>query len=114
MVHEVTGTTVDPVDSLVEINGRLWRFIDTVGLRRRVDQARGMGYYASLRTRTALESAAVAIASIDSSAPITEQDQRVIGMVIDSGRAAADRADQLGDFARGMRMLCRVDQPGGG
>ncbi len=96
VVHEVAGTTVDPVDSLVEIDGQIWRFVDTAGLRRRVNQARGMEYYASLRTQTALESAEVAIALIDASTPITEQDQRVISMVIDSGRAlviALNKAD---------------------
>jgi GTP-binding protein len=94
--HEVAGTTVDPVDSLVELDGRLWRFVDTAGLRRRVNQAKGMEYYASLRTQTALEAAEVAIVLIDSSVPLTEQDQRVITMVIDSGRAlviAMNKAD---------------------
>jgi GTP-binding protein len=96
VVHEVAGTTVDPVDSVVEIDGRLWRFVDTAGLRRHVNQAKGMEYYASLRTQTALEAAEVAIALIDSSTPITEQDQRVISMAIDSGRAlviALNKAD---------------------
>src|SRR6478735_3070572 len=98
LLDAVAGTTVDAVDSLVEIDGRLWRFVDTAGLRRRVNQARGMEYYASLRSQTALESAEVAIALIDSSTPITEQDQRVISMVIDSGRAlviALNKADMV-------------------
>src|SRR5699024_5412303 len=35
VVHETGGTTVDPVDSLVEMDGRVWRFVDTAGLRRK-------------------------------------------------------------------------------
>jgi GTP-binding protein len=96
VVNEVAGTTVDPVDSLVELDGQVWRFVDTAGLRRRVNQAKGMEFYASLRTQTALEAAEVAIVLIDSSVPLTEQDQRVITMVIDSGRAlviAMNKAD---------------------
>ena len=117
VVHAVAGTTVDPVDSLVEIDGQLWRFVDTAGLRRRVNQAKGMEYYASLRTQTALESAEVAIALIDSSTPITEQDQRVISMVIDSGRAlviALNKADLVDADRRAevedevLRDLARV------
>ena len=47
MVHDVAGTTVDPVDSLVELDGEVWRFVDTAGLRKRVNFASGMEYYAS-------------------------------------------------------------------
>ena len=87
VVHEVAGTTVDPVDSLVELDGQVWRFVDTAGLRRRVKTASGMEYYASLRTQAAIEAAEVALVLIDASEPISEQDQRVITMVEESGRA---------------------------
>jgi len=87
VVHEVAGTTVDPVDSLVELDGEVWRFVDTAGLRKRVGTASGMEYYASLRTRAAIEAAEVVVVLIDASQPIAEQDQRVIGMVEEAGRA---------------------------
>jgi len=87
VVHDVAGTTVDPVDSLVEVDGEVWRFVDTAGLRKRVHTASGMEYYASLRTRAAIEAAEVAVVLIDASEPIAEQDQRVIGMVEEAGRA---------------------------
>jgi GTP-binding protein len=96
VVDSVAGTTIDPVDSLVELDGEIWRFVDTAGLRRRVHQAKGMEFYASLRTQSALESAEVAVVLIDSSEPLSEQDQRVITMVIESGRAlviAMNKAD---------------------
>ena len=32
VVHDVAGTTVDPVDSLIELGGKIWRFVDTAGL----------------------------------------------------------------------------------
>jgi GTP-binding protein len=106
VVHSVAGTTIDPVDSLVELDGEVWRFVDTAGLRRRVNQASGMEYYASLRTAAAIEAAEVAIVLLDASDTISEQDQRVIGEVIESGRALVlafnkwdlldeDRHDQL-------------------
>ncbi|MGO9154120.1 ribosome biogenesis GTPase Der [Mycobacterium sp.] len=87
VVHDVAGTTVDPVDSLIEMDGKVWRFIDTAGLRRKVGQASGHEFYASVRTHGAIDSAEVAIVLIDASAPLTEQDQRVLSMVIDAGRA---------------------------
>ncbi len=87
VVHEVAGTTVDPVDSLVELDGQVWRFVDTAGLRKRVNTASGAEYYASLRTRGAIESAEVAVVLIDAAEPISEQDQRVITSVVETGRA---------------------------
>jgi GTP-binding protein len=87
VVHDVAGTTVDPVDSIVELAGKPWRFVDTAGLRKRVNSASGAEFYASLRTRGAIDAAEVAVLLIDASQPITEQDQRVITMVVESGRA---------------------------
>ena len=87
VVHEVAGTTVDPVDSLVDLDGEIWRFVDTAGLRRRVKNASGMEYYASLRTQAAIEAAEVALVLLDASEPVSEQDQRVITMVEEAGRA---------------------------
>ena len=87
VVDQVAGTTIDPVDSLVELDGEVWRFVDTAGLRKRVNTASGMEYYASLRTKAALDAAEVAIVLLDASEPITEQDLRVLTMVVESGRA---------------------------
>jgi GTPase len=87
VVDSVAGTTVDPVDSLVSIGGSEWLLIDTAGLRKRVGQASGTEYYASLRTAAAIDQAEVAIVLLDSSEPISEQDQRIISMVVEAGRA---------------------------
>jgi GTP-binding protein len=87
VVHEVAGTTVDPVDSLIEMDGKVWRFVDTAGLRRKVGQASGHEYYASVRTHGAIDAAEVVIVLIDASVPLTEQDQRVLSMVVEAGRA---------------------------
>ena len=78
---------MDPVDSLIELDGRIWRFVDTAGLRRKVGQASGHEFYASVRTHSAIDAAKVCIVLIDGSPPITEQDQRVLSMVIEAGRA---------------------------
>jgi GTP-binding protein len=55
VVNELAGTTRDPVDEQVEIAGKVWRFVDTAGIRRRVHLSQGADFYASLRTSTALE-----------------------------------------------------------
>lgn len=87
VVDDVAGTTRDPVDELIELGGKTWRFVDTAGIRRRVHQTRGADFYASLRTQTALERAEVAVVLVDASESLSEQDVRIIQQVIDSGRA---------------------------
>ena len=87
VVDNVAGTTVDPVDELVELGGRTWRFIDTAGIRKRVKEASGHEYYASLRTSTAIDRAEVAVLVIDAGQSISEQDIRILQTVRDAGRA---------------------------
>ncbi|WP_153503552.1 ribosome biogenesis GTPase Der [Cumulibacter manganitolerans] len=87
VVDNVAGTTVDPVDSVVSVGGEDWHFVDTAGLRKRVKNAAGAEYYASLRTASAIEQAEVCVVLLDASEPINEQDQRIISQVIESGRA---------------------------
>jgi GTPase len=87
VVDEIAGTTVDPVDELVEVDGEIYRFIDTAGIRRRVKEAAGHEYYASLRTHGAIERAEVCVVVVDASEPVTEQDLRILSSVEEAGRA---------------------------
>ncbi len=87
VVDEVAGTTVDPVDEVVLIDGEEWLLVDTAGIRKRYDEASGHEYYAVLRTKAAIERAEVILMLIDASETVTEQDQRILSMVVESGRA---------------------------
>ncbi|KPC87266.1 GTP-binding protein EngA [Streptomyces sp. NRRL F-6602] len=87
VVNELAGTTRDPVDELIELGGKTWKFVDTAGIRRRVHMTEGADYYASLRTAAALEKAEVAVVLIDVSESISTQDLRIITMAVESGRA---------------------------
>ncbi len=87
IVDDVAGTTRDPVDSLIEIGGQVWRFVDTAGIKKRANQASGTDYYATLRTQTALERSECVALVLDASVPISEQDLRIISMVEESGKA---------------------------
>ncbi|WP_153396013.1 ribosome biogenesis GTPase Der [Ornithinicoccus halotolerans] len=103
VVDETAGTTRDPVDELIEIEGSQWRFVDTAGIRRRVHQTHGADFYASLRTQSALEKAEVAVVLLDASQPLAEQDIRIVQQVIDAGRAlviAYNKWDQLDEERR--------------
>ncbi|UCR90198.1 ribosome biogenesis GTPase Der [Mycetocola spongiae] len=103
VVNDLAGTTRDPVDEQITLAGKVWRFVDTAGIRRRVHLAQGADFYASLRTSAALEKAEVAVVLIDVSQPISEQDVRIIDLVLESGRAlvlAFNKWDLLDDDRR--------------
>jgi GTP-binding protein len=87
LVDAEAGTTRDPVDTLVDLGETTWRFVDTAGLRRRVNEATGAEYFSSLRTAAAIETAEVVLLLLDASQPITDQDLRVADRVIETGRA---------------------------
>jgi GTPase len=112
VVHEVAGTTVDPVDELVELGGKTWRFIDTAGIRRRVRDASGHEFYASLRTSAAIERSEVAVVLLDAAEPLSEQDLRIISTVEEAGRAlvlAFNKWD-LVDEERRLRIEKELDR----
>jgi GTP-binding protein len=103
VVNETAGTTRDPVDELIELAGKTWKFVDTAGIRRRVHLQEGADYYASLRTAAALEKAEVAVVLIDVSEPISVQDLRIVSMAVDAGRAlvlAYNKWDSLDEERR--------------
>ncbi|MDX3096955.1 ribosome biogenesis GTPase Der [Streptomyces sp. ME19-03-3] len=87
VVNELAGTTRDPVDELIDLGGKTWKFVDTAGIRRRVHLQEGADYYASLRTAAALEKAEVAVVLVDAGETLTEQDTRIISMAVEAGRA---------------------------
>ncbi|ATG54913.1 cytidylate kinase [Brachybacterium ginsengisoli] len=87
VVDEIAGTTRDPVDEKITLGGKEWTFVDTAGIRRRVLQSQGADYYASLRTRAALDRAEVAVVLLEASEPVSTQDLKIIDMVLESGRA---------------------------
>ncbi|HWR85092.1 MAG TPA: ribosome biogenesis GTPase Der [Rhodoglobus sp.] len=103
VVNEMAGTTRDPVDEQIELGGKVWRFVDTAGIRRRVHLQQGADFYATLRTSAALEKAEVAVVLIDVTEPISVQDLKIIDLVLESGRAlviAYNKWDLLDDDRR--------------
>ncbi|MFB7032176.1 MULTISPECIES: ribosome biogenesis GTPase Der [unclassified Streptomyces] len=103
VVNELAGTTRDPVDELIELGGVTWKFVDTAGIRKKVHLQEGADYYASLRTAAAVEKAEVAVILIDTTDNISVQDQRIITMAVESGRAiviAYNKWDDLDEERR--------------
>jgi GTP-binding protein len=103
VVDPTAGTTRDPVDENIELAGKIWTFVDTAGIRKRVHLQHGADFYASLRTTAALEKAEVAVVVLDVTEPVSTQDLRIVELVLESGRAlvlAFNKWDLLDDERR--------------
>ncbi len=87
VVSEQPGTTRDPVDSLITVNGRRYVLTDTAGMRRRGRIDRGIEGYSVARAIRALGRSDVAILLLDGVEGVTEQDTKIAGLIQKQGRA---------------------------
>ena len=85
VVHDMPGTTRDAIDTLVQTDVGLIRFIDTAGMRRRAKTEAGLETYAVLRALDALDRSDIAILVIDSTVGATGQDQRLAERISAAG-----------------------------
>jgi GTP-binding protein len=80
VVSPVAGTTIDPVDETYQAGDKTITFVDTAGLRRR-GKIEGIERYALMRTEDMLAQANVALVVLDASQPISDQDEKISGLV---------------------------------
>jgi GTP-binding protein len=85
VVAPEAGTTRDAVDSPLRYNGRLLKFIDTAGLRRRAKVEDDLEFYSTLRTERAIERATVCVLVVDAVVGLHNQDLRIATEAWDQG-----------------------------
>lgn len=87
LVSEVAGTTVDSIDSLVEVGDDRYLFIDTAGIRRKrsiVHRVERFSVFAALK---GLERSDVALLLLDATEDVAKQDARVSSFAYEKGKA---------------------------
>jgi GTP-binding protein len=87
LVSDVPGTTRDPINLVVDLDGEPFEIIDTAGIKRRTKIRDDVEYYAVLRARDVLRQADVALLVIDSLQGATHQEQRLAEEIAASGAA---------------------------
>ncbi len=88
IVSPLAGTTRDPVDTEIEVEGKRYLLIDTAGIRRRGKMSRGLDRFSLMRAEEALHRCHIALLMIDGEVGLTEGDARVFGLAQDAGKAA--------------------------
>lgn len=104
LVHDVAGTTTDPVDTPFSIGGRDYILVDTAGIRRKAKIDAEIEKIAVSMAIGQVDRADVVVLVIDAEIGPAEQDARIAGMIEDSGRAlviALNKGDRIsGEAAR--------------
>ena len=85
VVSPIPGTTRDPVDTIVELDGDRYRIIDTAGIRRAAKVDDATEFYSVVRAKEVLGECDVALLVIDGTAGVTHQEQRLAEAVMEAG-----------------------------
>lgn len=88
IVSDIAGTTRDAIDTRVEIDGQIYNFTDTAGIRRKSKVDDEIEKYSVMRAKMAVERADVCVIMIDAVEGFTEQDSKVAGIAIEQGKAS--------------------------
>jgi GTP-binding protein len=87
VVDNAPGTTMDPVDSALEIDGNKYVLVDTAGVRRRQKIDTQLERFVSMRSIRSIERAHVCLLVIDGIEGPTDQDSKLAHLVEVRGRA---------------------------
>jgi len=87
IAFDAPGTTRDSIYIDFERGERKYTIIDTAGVRRRGKVNDAIEKFSVIKTMKAIEDANVAVLVLDATQDVSEQDGRVAGFVLESGRA---------------------------
>ncbi len=112
LVDDRPGTTIDSIDTLIEVDGDRYVLIDTAGIRRKraVRKERGVEGLSVMKAIRAMERADAVVFMIDADEGVAEQDARLAGLAVDRGRALViglNKTDLL-DAERRKRAITRT------
>jgi len=108
LVSEVSGTTRDAVDTILEKDGVRYQFVDTAGIRRKGKTDRGPEVLSVVMARRYLERADLCLVVVDAEEGVTNQDAHVGGYAWDAGRGVilvVNKWDLIKDREQGRERI---------
>lgn len=87
IVYDQPGTTRDSIAIPLERRNQRYTLIDTAGIRRRGKVFEATEKFSVVKTLQAIDSAHVVLFVIDAREAVTEQDMKLLGFILDSGKA---------------------------
>jgi GTP-binding protein len=86
IVSPIAGTTVDSIDTVCELDGHQWVLVDTAGIRRKSRTEQGIEVLSVVQSRKTIEAADVVVLVLDGESGISEQDEKIGGLIEEAGR----------------------------
>jgi len=117
VVSPDAGTTRDAVDTLVEVEGETYRFVDTAGIRRRGKVEGLVDRLSVIYAERAIERAHIVLLILDATAGVTTEDASIGGKIADSGRGVIlvfnkwDVVEEREENAKELEREAREDMP---
>ena len=87
IVSPISGTTRDAIDTVIERQEQTYRLIDTAGIRKKKNVEYGPEFFGIHRAFKAIRRADVVLLVIDAVDGVTEQDQKLVGRIVEEGKA---------------------------
>ena len=87
IVSEISGTTTDSIDSIIEEGDNIWKIVDTAGIRRKKNVKYGPEFFGINRSFKSIDRSDICLLVLDAVDGVTEQDQRLAGRIEEQGRA---------------------------
>lgn len=87
VVYDMPGTTRDSIAIPFEKEGRCYTLIDTAGIRRRSRVEEKIEKFSVIKTLQSIDKSQVCLLLIDGQEGLTEQDMRLLGFIIEAGKA---------------------------
>ena len=87
IVSEVSGTTRDPIDTTVEIEGRKYLLVDTAGIRKKGKVSQKLETYCIVGALKSIDRSDLCLLVIDGKEGVSTQDEKIAGLIEDRSKS---------------------------
>ncbi len=104
LVSDVPGTTRDPINLVVDIDGEFFEIIDTAGIKRHTKIKDDTDYYSVLRAHDVVRQADVVLFVVDGQRGATHQEQRLAEEIAKAGAGLIIVLNKWDDLSEDERL----------
>jgi len=104
LVSDIPGTTRDPINMVVDIDGEFFEVIDTAGIKRRTRIKDDADYYSVLRAHDVVRQSDVVLFVVDGQRGATHQEQRLAEEIAKTGSGLIILLNKWDDLSEDERL----------
>lgn len=108
IVSDIPGTTRDVVEGSFDLSGKLYKVLDTAGIRRKKKVGENVEYYSVNRAFKSIDEADVILLMIDAVEGLADQDKKIAAQIVKKGRGVIlvlNKWDKLKDVPNQMEAV---------